>query len=343
MNVHLLDVDSSIPNLALMQLSSYHKSIGDTVSIQRAEVPYYPALQKDVEVVLDGYDLVYASAIFKNTYDRIKYKQSLFSNAKVIAGGSGIDYKVNLPLEVMDSELDYSIYPDNDTAYGFISRGCNRHCGFCDVPKKEGRTRQVEFDLNKIIGKFKRVKFMDNNFLQLDNHIDILEWLVEKQIPCQFNQGLDFRLITKENSALVRQLKYIGEYLFAFDDYRYRRKLQNKLKLLDWIPPWKAKFYVYVSPEMELHETVGRIEWLKDRQMLPYVMRDIACWDSKNKDFYTDLAGWGNQPAFLKKMTFSEFCDKRHINKKRAEYSKKLYQVAHDSIPKTEIFDIAAA
>ena len=34
MNILLVDVDSKIPNLALMKLSTYHKTKGDNVKIQ---------------------------------------------------------------------------------------------------------------------------------------------------------------------------------------------------------------------------------------------------------------------------------------------------------------------
>ena len=51
MRVALYDVDSKIPNLALMKLAAHHKSRGDTVE------PYSP-LEKHL------YDKIYASKIF---------------------------------------------------------------------------------------------------------------------------------------------------------------------------------------------------------------------------------------------------------------------------------------
>lgn len=311
MKILLVDVDSTIPNLALMKISGYHKSIGDVVELVRLGISYYPDAQSTRTVGASDYDKIYVSAIFKGTIDFVEFDM-FTSMDKVLFGGTGIDVLSKLPDEIENSELDYSIYPDNDIAYGFISRGCNRKCYFCVVPQKEGKVRQVETDLNKIIGVFKKVKFMDNNFLQLPNHLEILEWLGNKKIRCQFIQGLDIRLVTNANSLALSKLNYMGEYIFAFDDYKYRKFIETKLALLPWMKDWGAKFYIYVHPDMPLSDTINRIEFLRERKLLPYIMRDISCWKSSNSDFYTDIAAYANQPAFFKKMDFDVFMKKRH-------------------------------
>ena len=52
MRIAIYDVDSKIPNLALMKLSAHHKALGDTVE-------FYSPLERDF------YDKIYASRIFK--------------------------------------------------------------------------------------------------------------------------------------------------------------------------------------------------------------------------------------------------------------------------------------
>jgi len=328
LRILLIDVDSTIPNLALMKISSYHKSMGDEVELKRLGISYYPDKRTRTTISTAGYDAVYLSAIFGGTMDCVDF--DLYSQKGLcLFGGTGISLDATLPDEIDEQELDYSIYSDNDTAYGFISRGCDRKCHWCVVPQKEGKIHQVEADLENIIRKFKKVKFMDNNFLQLPNHVEILEWLAERKIKCQFNQGLDIRLITEENSAALFKLNYMGEYIFAFDNWGYRRIIERQLKLLQWIKPWGAKFYVYVNPAMPLTETVKRVEFLRNRKLLPYVMRDIECWGSEHHDFYVDLAAYGNQPAFFKKMAFEEFIYKRHPgNRVRADKSAELFRSA---------------
>jgi len=54
-------------------------------------------------------------------------------------------------------------------------------------------------------------------------------------------------------------------------------------------------------------------------------MRDINCWDSENKNFFTDYAAYCNQPSFFKKIDFKTFLYKRHTNTDRIIESLKIY------------------
>ena len=58
-------------------------------------------------------------------------------------------------------------------------------------------------------------------------------------------------------------------------------------------------------------DVLYRIKWCYDNKVLPYLMRDINCWDSENNDFYIDLCAWCNQPSLFKKMPFDEYIKKR--------------------------------
>ena len=81
MKVGLIDVDSKIPNLALMKLSAYHKAQGDTVKL------YDPLFDKP--------DLAYASKVFKFTPDH-----QYWPSCDVIRGGSGYNLETKLPDEI---------------------------------------------------------------------------------------------------------------------------------------------------------------------------------------------------------------------------------------------------
>lgn len=313
MRVLLVDVDSTIPNLALMKLAAYHKRRGDSVDFVATNISYYPNRKHLKKVDNANHDKTYVSTIFRNCLEFV----SLTKQDGVVVGGTGYDVKSDLPEEVKACEPDYSIYPDNDVSYGFISRGCNRNCYFCVVPEKEGKIRDDQ--TWRSIVKHKKVKFLDNNFLQYPNHKQVLEELVESNLKCQFIQGLDIRMVDEVNSVLLSKLNYLGDMIFAFDDWKYRRYIERKLDLLSWRPDWKFKFYVYVHPDMQFFETVKRIEWLKEHKCLPYIMRDLACWDSEHSEFYIDLAAYCNQPNIFKKMSWDEFLVRRHLtaNSKR--------------------------
>lgn len=317
MKILLIDADSTIPNLALMKLSAYWKRQGFVVDFLALHIPYYPSrIKKQHTIDTSGYVKTLCSVVFCGNAEYVHGKDVEF-------GGTGVDIEKKLPDNIEREEPDYSLYPENKYSYGFISRGCIRNCSFCFVPKKEGMIKQVA-TVDSIV-RHKVTKFLDNNILALPNHKDILQELVEKQVKCQFNQGLDLRLVDAENSQLLSKMNYFGEYIFAFDNWAYRRIIEEKIKLLSWRKDWQLKFFVYIHPEMPLAETVKRIVWLKGNQCLPYIMRDISCWQSENSDFFVDLAAYCNQVNLFKKMEFSVFLEKRYKNKERIEKSKRLW------------------
>ena len=206
----LVDVDSKIPNIALMKLSTYHKELNDNVELKILNYDYYPH-NKNYVIYTDDYDLVYVSTIFKNNVGRVK----LFGSAEVRFGGVAESLETKLPIDVESCSLDYSIYPDNKISYGFITRGCIRNCYFCVVREKEGLIHKYR-NIDQIV-KHKKVNFLDNNILAYPKANEILQELIDKKISCWFNSGLDIRLINEENAYLLSQLKYLGEYIFAFD------------------------------------------------------------------------------------------------------------------------------
>jgi hypothetical protein len=323
-NILLADADSTIPNLALMKLSKYHKKKGDNVEFIKGNLPFYPNRNKKFFAIPFGYDKIYCSIIFEGNMENTTCLQD-----GVEYGGTGYDLKTKLPEEIENMDCDYSLYPENEESYGFITRGCIRNCSFCKVPEKEGSIKKVN-DISKIV-KHNKVKFMDNNILAYDRHYEILQELIDKKIKCQFNQGLDVRLIDEKNSDLLSRMNYYGPYLFAFDDIKIKHVIQKKLNLMQWRRAWNFKFFVYVHPDMKIRDTVLRIEWLKKREIFPYIMRDMECFSSEKKDFYTDIAIHCNWPPYFRAMSFEEYVkyannEKKRINKSIQLYNEALYE-----------------
>ena len=313
--VLLIDVDSKIPNIALMKLSSFYKSLAD-VNLVKLNISYYPNRRHKKVIDVSEYDRVYVSTIFKGSLDYIDF----IGGSNIIYGGTGHSLNKDLPLEIEKLDCDYSIYPNNKNSYGFLTRGCIRNCSFCVVPEKEGWIRQVA-NISDIV-KHKKVYFLDNNILAFPGHKEILQELVDKKIHCQFNQGLDIRLLDGENVKLLSKLRYIGEYIFAFDNIKLEQQINRKLRLFKkhFFSAWKAKFFIYCNANQNILDVVYRVEWCKTNQVLPYLMRDINCWSSANKDFYTDLAAYCNQPNLFKKLTPIEYIIKRqpkNINRQK--------------------------
>ena len=246
----------------------------------------------------------------------------------VTFGGIGSNNpELKLPHEIEKTEPFY--FPDEDTSYAFITRGCIRKCWFCKVPKYEGA---LQF-YNRIedVVKHKKVKFLDNNILAYDKHMEVFQWCLEHpDIKVEFNQGLDFRLVNDENLEALSNLNYMGEYIFAFDEPKYQPLLDKKIvQIKKYIKaPRKVKFYIYIDPDMEISQLISRVEWCRKHECLPYVMRDIACWNAEEemKNFLIDYAAYCNQPSMFKKLTFEQFMKKRHRNMERIETVLKFYE-----------------
>lgn len=128
MKIGLYDVDSTIPNLALMRLSAYHKERGDSVEW------FLPNMNTS------AFGKVYASTVFKDHAEDDLSDHSYLRPAQMEIGGSGWDLHKNLSPDIERTPPDYSLYAYKHNI-GFAMRGCRFNCSFCDVPAKEGRPK----------------------------------------------------------------------------------------------------------------------------------------------------------------------------------------------------------
>lgn len=327
MKILLVDVDSKIPNLALMKISTYHKSLNDIVDIIKLGFDGYPVKKKTKSVDARGYNRVYASCIF--TVNKDVFEITNCNNIKI--GGTGVSLDYNLPDYIDCLSEDYSLYPNNNISYGFITRGCVRNCYFCFVPQKEGKIRFYRKWQDIVKDKFKYTDFLDNNFLAYKNHKIILQELIDKNIKFKFNSGLDMRLIDSENSELLSRCNYWSEFIFAFDDIKDENIINKKFSIFKKFisRDWATKFDIYCNPNMPLKDVIYRINWCRSNKALPYIMRDKSCWDSQYKYFYTDLASYCNQPGLFKNMPFEKFLYERNNKSKnhqsRVDFSLTLW------------------
>lgn len=240
MNIALHTDSVRFPNLALMRLSAYHKSLGDIVSWY---LPLYAL----------GYDRVYSSKVF--TFSPIDH----YLYGHVVRGGTGYGLFDVLPSEIESLVPDYSLYPNFEHSLGFITRGCVRNCDFCIVPKKEGTIRFVS-DCMSIIGKRKSVVFLDNNFLAYEGHIEQLEKLILSGVQVDFNQGLDARLVTPLNAALLARVRWIRYPRFACDSSSMLPFVSSAVKMLRSFG-WDREVFCYCLVK-DVSESYKRVKAL---------------------------------------------------------------------------------
>lgn len=312
--IGLIDVDGgkSFPNLALMKISAWHKAHGDEVSW------YNP---------FDGwYDDVYLSKVFSFTPDYDYY----INATNIHRGGTGycidlVDGKEvfhkerdhELPYEVEHIYPDYSIYPQltQDTAFGFLTRGCPRGCSFCIVAGKEGRCSRKVADLSEFWNGQKKIVLCDPNILACPEWKDLLTQLMDSHALVDFNQGLDIRMMTRERIDLLNQIK-IAEIHFAWDRYQDKDLILPKFKMFSEHTTIRKKntehaaiVYTLVNFDSTLEQDLERIYTLRDLGFWAYVM----IYDKEHCDpIYKALSRWvNNRFVFAKCPRFEDYTQKQ--------------------------------
>lgn len=275
----------NFPNLPLMKLSAWHKQQGDTVEW------YDPLLAWK-----KPYDLAYMSKIFSFTPD---YEHPVNAD-RVIRGGTGYFYPNGgeaLPEEIEHIYPDYSLYPEscNDTAYGFLTRGCPRGCGFCIVGEKEGRSSKKAADLAEFWSGQKNIKLLDPNMFACNEWKTLSGQLVQSGAWVDFTQGCDIRIMTGEKAEYISRMK-IKNIHFAWDRYEDKAVILPKLKEFKQITKWdkrKMTVYVLVGYDTTIGQDLERIYLLRDMGYSPYVMI-YDKYKRKKKDDLIRMQRWVN-------------------------------------------------
>lgn len=307
MRIGLIDVDGhNFPNIPLMKLSAWHKQQGDLVEW------YMPFGER--------YDVCYMSKVFSYTPD---YELAVNAD-RVVRGGTGYCIRMergrevfdealnhNLPYEIEHIYPDYSLYPrlTQDTAFGFLTRGCPRGCDFCIVGQKEGRCSVKVADLSEFWRGQKKIVICDPNILACKDWRDLLQQLICAKAWVDFNQGLDIRLMDEEKARLISQVKF-KEIHFAWDRYEDKDKILPRLEMFAEIAKLSphghnAIVYTLTNYDTTIEQDLERIYTLRDMGYWPYVM----IYDKEHSpDVYRNLQGWvNNRIIFAAVKNFDEY------------------------------------
>lgn len=296
MEIGLIDVDGhNFPNLALMKISAWHKSQGDSVEWA------YP---------MKHFDVIYQSKVFDDTYtpdiDWIPDADT------IIKGGTGYGLDNRLPEDVEHIYPDYSLYPEytKDTAYGYLTRGCPRNCSFCIVSQKEGCRAHKVADLSEFWNGQKYIKLLDPNLLCCSERLDLLNQLIESKAYVDFTQGLDIRAVNQQVIDHINRIK-IKEIHFAWDNPK--DDLEPMFELYRKYATHKphgsyATVYVLTNYGTTQAENLYRIYKLREMGYLP----DVRVYDKPNapKEILR-LQRWCNNRRIFKKVPKFEDYDGR--------------------------------
>jgi len=287
MNIRLTQIDGALPNLALMKLAHWHKSNGDKVVVTRS-----------IEATPEesAYDLVYGSAIFRFSFDRLtKFSQSW---PQAIVGGTGT-FNANTVEQIIGGEYekyDYSGYSDFDASIGFTQRGCRLSCKFCVVPQKEGKPRSVNtiYDIWRGEPWPRKLHLLDNDFFGQPEWVDRIREIREGKFRVCLSQGINVRMITEESAASLSSIQYRNtkfnerKLYTAWDNLRDEQVFFSGVDRLEaaGIPPKHLMAYMLIGFDIE--ETWDRI-WYRflrmvERGIEPYPMvynrsrTDLLCF-----------------------------------------------------------------
>ena len=289
MKVAVLDVDSKIPNLALMKISQWHKLNGD-------DVEHYMPLAHHL------YDKVYASKIF-NFSDGSDIQDDM------ITGGTGIDLKISLPPKMDTMTPDYSLYnyPHN---IGFTQRGCRFKCEFCVVPQKEGKpwsANTIDELWTQRDSKF--LILLDNDFFGNPDWEERIEEMKEYDLRVNFSQGLNIRIISERQAQALASVNFRNindnskQVTFAWDQINDERVIKRGFKRVTdaGIKPYQMQFYVLIgfdtTPEEDLHRVMMLKDWGCDPYAMPY---------DKSDPYQKKFVRWVNRRAVFHSCTWEE-------------------------------------
>ena len=320
MKVLLIDYGGKLPNLALMKLSTWHKSQGDEVYLNTCDHP----------------DKVYISTLFTWNRTAVKELLQIYPDAEV--GGTGWDIHKKLPDEIEACRPDYDLYSVKDilprirggiarkaskiakaqtivdAGIGFTSRGCVRQCGFCFVPPKEGRLHHVA-EIGDLLNPRSNVLILlDNNLTADSDCIDKLHEIRDRGLIVDITQGIDVRLMTPEIAKALSEVKHLRSIHYAWDLMSFENQVSEGVNILSkFIPLYKQMCFMLTGFNTSFEEDMYRFQRIAGYSKIsgtcskssisPYVM-------PYNKQFPTEkhhhFERWVNSRIY-KKCSFEEY------------------------------------
>ncbi|MBN2531876.1 MAG: hypothetical protein JXB88_03235 [Spirochaetales bacterium] len=211
----------------------------------------------------------YYSIVFTwQLYRWSKHIQPELDGKNIIAGGPA----VKLMPEIVPSWINIgkdipSLYRHNHSATK-TSTGCIRKCRFCSVPRTEGSLKELKkWEVKPVL--------IDNNLLACSRkHFNKVIDKLKRLKWCDFNQGLDARLMTKYHADRLAELNNPLVRL-SFDELHHESPVCNAIILLRkaGIPKKNIRIYVLIGFADDPEDALYRLELIRSFGIKPNPMR----------------------------------------------------------------------
>lgn len=280
MNVLVLQLDGKMMNLACARLLAWHRAAGDRVELRHA------ANAGAVQPRLGdpAWDRIYGSLIFERTRPLAERVRRIYPAIEL--GGTGWDFvggiqlsNTTLPPDVEAMPPDYSGWPMLNASIGYTQRGCRLSCGFCVVPRKEGKIREVA-TLREIWRGDpwpRDLILLDNDFFGQPRWRELVDESIRDGYRICWSQGINARMLNDETAAAIASVRYMDDQFerprlyTAWDGRKDERRLFRGLDALKRHGVLPNRVMVYMLIGHEAGETHA------DRDYRRAKLREFGC------------------------------------------------------------------
>lgn len=272
MKISLL-TDAPKHNLALMQLSAWHKQRSDKVMLN---MPIYPA------------DYTYASVLFEKN-------RKLFIADDY--GGPAFEGSI-LPIG-RDLKPDYDLF-DLDYSLGYTFRPCFRKCEFCKVPEMShpGKEHHSIWDFHD--PKFKKICLLNNNTFFDKQWRETFDEIWDAGLTVIDENGYDLRLLDDNKAIALKHTRFDGKIHFAWDNIEDEKEIIRGLELLKKHKISNTHIYVLIGFDTTVEQDLHRCQKLIDFGHDPYIMPYNQSKTEKRFKRFIDTYMWRKYKTMTK-------------------------------------------
>lgn len=268
-----LYTDSPNHNLALMQISTYHKQMGDEIILN---MPIMPC------------DKSYASILFGKNVKVI--------NADVY-GGPAIPNS-QLPPEIQRCKPDYSLYPI-DYSLGYTFRPCYRNCAFCKVHSMNHPDTNHHSIWEFHDPEFKKICLLNNNTFFDRQWRETFHEIWDAGLSVVDQNGYDLRLLDDEKADYLHKTNWATPLHFAWDSMRDEEAIRRGLDLVGkhHLRTTSNGCYVLIGFDSTEEEDIHRCQVISDYGLRPYIMPYHQNRQEKRFKRFVDTFMWRKYPT----------------------------------------------